>query len=446
MTLYVGSNKIKDVYVGSQNTNVITSVPKNINLTLSNGTLTLKAGSKVYVPNGKNADGSNKFDEVTIASDKTRELYGDYNDLAYFRDDGIVDSRRKSNMFFSGTVAPTGEQYMTWYDTANNLIKYTNDGGSIWYSGCSFPFAEITATSNGGITSIDQIFDWCGYIGSTAFVLPGVKGLIPNGFKADGTYNVIEWTSNGVITKTLAYGAQNYYWGVQDGNQALDFYGKTITYYDNKTNTIVDTYPDPDVTRYGWMFLGECVGDSSNKITSLTPYTAQPSTTTIPINAIYNGSQLVYDNKFKQPVLTANGTLGGNSFAVTGKSVYSGDYWNAFDNNTSTIWHSNGGMPQWLTMYNPKALKLKKLKITTSNSSEHKGVTAGTVLGSNDNATWEHICDWTNNVTGQGATWEIVVNSQKYYKYHQLNITKTAYNPWLGACAVIAEIKMDAIK
>ena len=74
MTLYVGSNKIKDVsvhgvYVGSQNTNVITSVPKNINLTLSNGTLTLKAGSKVYVPNGKNADGSNRFDEVVVASD-----------------------------------------------------------------------------------------------------------------------------------------------------------------------------------------------------------------------------------------------------------------------------------------------------------------------------------------------------------------------------------------
>jgi hypothetical protein len=97
-------------------------------------------------------------------------------------------------------------------------------------------------------------------------------------------------------------------------------------------------------------------------------------------------------------------------------------------------------------MYNPKALKLKKLTITTSNNSGHKGVTAGTVLGSNDNATWEHICDWTNDVTAQGATWEIVVNSQKYYKYHQLNITKTAYNPWLGACAVIAEIKMDAIK
>ena len=148
---------------------------------------------------------------------------------------------------------------------------------------------------------------------------------------------------------------------------------------------------------------------------------------------------------WEQPVLTANGTLGGDSFAVVADSVYgSDDNWKAFDNDTSTIWHSGGSLPHWVTMYNPNALKVDKLIITTSNSGGHKGVTAGTVVGSNDNENWEYICDWTNDVTDQGATWEIAVNSSKYYKYYKLNMTKTAYNPWLGACAAIGEIKLTA--
>ena len=165
---------------------------------------------------------------------------------------------------------------------------------------------------------------------------------------------------------------------------------------------------------------------------------------TIPCS-LYPLGQLKTEKKWIQPVLTSNGTIGGDSFAVIGSTNYAGGYWAAFDNNPATRWHSNGGMPQWMVMYNPEPLRLKKFIITTSNDGGHKGVTAGAVLGSNDNATWEHICDWTNNVTAQGATWEIVVNSQKYYKYHKLNITKTAYNPWIGACAVIAEIKLDAV-
>ena len=45
-------------------TNRILEIPQDIKLELNNGTLTLKAGSKVYVPNGPG-----KFDVVTVPSD-----------------------------------------------------------------------------------------------------------------------------------------------------------------------------------------------------------------------------------------------------------------------------------------------------------------------------------------------------------------------------------------
>lgn len=56
------------------------------------------------------------------------------------------------------------------------------------------------------------------------------------------------------------------------------------------------------------------------------------------------------EKAFVQPVLAANGTLGGSSFAVAGSSLWDGDYWWAFDNDAATRWHSSGGMPQWMTI------------------------------------------------------------------------------------------------
>ena len=52
-------------------------------------------------------------------------------------------------------------------------------------------------------TSINQTFNGFGYIGSTVFALPGVKGLIPNGRNADGTLKNIEITISAVQTHQL---------------------------------------------------------------------------------------------------------------------------------------------------------------------------------------------------------------------------------------------------
>lgn len=52
--------------------NCITKIPQDIKIELNNGILTLKAGSKIYVPNGFEQDGiTKKFITVTVSNDLT---------------------------------------------------------------------------------------------------------------------------------------------------------------------------------------------------------------------------------------------------------------------------------------------------------------------------------------------------------------------------------------
>ena len=69
----------------TQITNCITEIPQDIKLELVDGTLILKAGSKVYVPNGFEEDGvTKKFDEVVIESDLYLKQQYDDNDMLMF--------------------------------------------------------------------------------------------------------------------------------------------------------------------------------------------------------------------------------------------------------------------------------------------------------------------------------------------------------------------------
>lgn len=161
-------------------TNCITEIPQDIKLELnSNYSITLKAGSKIYIPNGFESDGvTKKFDVVIIKSDITNTRTGDETQEFLF---GTNNSINFWKNLYSGDTAPSEQQNMVWYDTANNIIKYTTDTGSTWInSGFSLPLCIYTRFES-GIKSIDQVFNGFGYIGSTIFVLPGVEGLSPNG-------------------------------------------------------------------------------------------------------------------------------------------------------------------------------------------------------------------------------------------------------------------------
>ena len=209
--------------------NCITSIPQDIKLELNNGTLTLKAGSKVYVPNGVGV-----FDVVTIQSDSSLSPTGlGRQDMFCFRPNGNAFSYNIPANFYSGSVAPSGSQYMTWYDTTNNLVKVTSDSGSTWISGYSLPIGLFTSTSK--IDSIDQVFNGFGYIGSTVFALPGVKGLIPNGRNEDGTLKNIESITKNVLTTNFGNGTLY----LSGGSGIFDgFAGPTGNFYNEEKNII----------------------------------------------------------------------------------------------------------------------------------------------------------------------------------------------------------------
>lgn len=182
LRVHDGSGKKGGFRIGhySYTSNSIEGIPQDIKLELSNGTLTLKAGSKVYVPNGAGV-----FDEITIANDisvsgastsanTVRLLYYINGNLNVF----VANS--------SGTTPPTSGTNQMFYNTSDNTIKrYTN--GAVVTSGYSFPLALIKDDGTYLHGSINQVFNGFGYIGSTVFALSGLEYLCPNGRNSDGT-------------------------------------------------------------------------------------------------------------------------------------------------------------------------------------------------------------------------------------------------------------------
>ena len=157
------------------------------------------------MPNGFEADGTTpKFDEVVIASDVTSGFISstDRDVLVYLNmNNNTLGYNTNVTETHSGTSAPSGViQYHVWYDTANNIVKMTVDKGVTWTTGYSLPIALVKLNSSSVVTSIDQIFNGFGYIGSTVFVTKGVKGLIPNGRNEDRTLKNIEFTVEKIRT------------------------------------------------------------------------------------------------------------------------------------------------------------------------------------------------------------------------------------------------------
>ena len=224
-------------------TNCITEIPQDINLTLSDGTLTLKAGSKIYAPNG-----SGNFDVINITTDRTRA--------------STINSQcfetvllNKSNLTFaqlfeinpskvcSGTTdALAGESYHLWYDTENNLIKYYGADGTTNSYYATFSLGLVTG-DGAKITSIDQVFNGFGYIGSTVFALPGVKGLIPDGRNTDGTLKNTTFALSSVKTYTNTNAVANttgriYADGTMLWSAVSDIYNPDTNY--NMAGTTID--------------------------------------------------------------------------------------------------------------------------------------------------------------------------------------------------------------
>ena len=224
-----GNGKINQTHI----TNCITEIPQDIKLELNNGTLTLKAGSKVYIPNG-----AGKFDIVMISSDISLSQGWGTSEVMLLSvfDSSTLQVMSKSRCV-SGSTDPLSSQDHWWYNTTNNTIRFINSDGTARQNAVSLPIAIITMAGDGSkVNSINQVFNGFGYIGSTVFALPNVKGLIPNGRNEDGSLKNIEYTLNNVVTSTLSWSSVNV-----SGNVFLQNDGSLL--FRNKVTTVIGDTP-----------------------------------------------------------------------------------------------------------------------------------------------------------------------------------------------------------
>lgn len=173
-------------------TNCLTEIPQDIKLELVDGAVVLKAGSKLYVPNGVGV-----FDEITLQNDLSFTYNVNRTGFLCYSNGRLILTDGLSNCVSGDTDSLAGQTYHTWYDTANNQIKrYVSDGTTPEQTQLSLPLAVARSTVADGFVEIKEIFNGLGYFGSRQFTLPGVKGLYPKGRNADGTLK------NGIINCT----------------------------------------------------------------------------------------------------------------------------------------------------------------------------------------------------------------------------------------------------
>lgn len=176
-------------------TNCITAIPQDIKLELVDGVMTLKAGSKVYKANGES---------ITISGDLVVAQGGtNTGAFAFYRSDNNTVYTVIASQTFSGATAPESPvTTTTWLDTEAKDVKVYD--GTQWVGGVSLPLC-IFDNQDGKVTAVGQIFNGFGYIGSTAFILPGVKGLAPYGRNEDGSLKNFEMQVHGLYFRSITW-------------------------------------------------------------------------------------------------------------------------------------------------------------------------------------------------------------------------------------------------
>lgn len=249
-----------------QITNCITEIPQNIKLELTTDSfgasnLIIKAGSKLYYPNG-----SGVFDEVMLTADRAYTDTTKTGQWLVCLTQGLTGVSGLVANSVSGTTKPT-DDFSLWYNTEENIMYRYGSISSDPISNVSLPIAIVTL-GNTGVVSIDEVFNGFGYIGSTIFGLPGVKGLIPNERNADGTLKNTAWETSQVFTRTFT-GSANFYVFCNGTNFPL----LDISAYEYKKQENIN-WNNAGQQKYAATLLGVLKAQSGGKITSFETKTA----------------------------------------------------------------------------------------------------------------------------------------------------------------------------
>ena len=133
---------------------------------------------------------------------------------------------------------------------------------------------------------------------------------------------------------------------------------------------------------------------------------------------------LADDDDWTQPILSSNGILGGDSFAV--KSQSQADLWDvykAFDNDMSTYWWIPWNNDKQLIIYNPEGLNIQQIIWNYNGTYSH--FNSMNVYGSNNNSNWEQL---TSNYSNSGNYGTLNVSANNYYKYYKFEFGDNSYH------------------
>ena len=319
----VNNHLAENTGLNNKITNCLLEVPQRIKLELVDGTLTLKAGSEVIIPNGFEADGKTpKFDYYTMPSDRSGATGGSQLVYCYNPSKNIWGASAQ-DACSSGDTAPTSPvNNHYWYDTANNIVKRWSNNA--WVGGYSLPVCLSSKTL------ISQIFNGIGYIGSTVFVDKGVKGLIPNGRNEDGSLNNKEFITDKLLINTYTSANGSFVLRINDGktvNATSDvvydevknlIYVKNTTYPSTVIGDIV--YSNGVITSFQPKLPFRAV-DYNDKSTIMSWGMPDYSTViTVAIGATFTAPSngLLFWNNSK----TDNATVNGNTVYIGGNDSY----------------------------------------------------------------------------------------------------------------------------
>lgn len=151
------------------------------------------------------------------------------------------------------------------------------------------------------------------------------------------------------------------------------------------------------------------------------------------------------------PIMTGNmGTGGYKSSASTVNGELSA--WRAFDSQTTTstsecIWHSAGGMPQWIMLEFPEAVQVDMFSVQNrpdTGNAAAKGITAFQLQGSNNGSSFDTLGTYTSD-GAIGATKQYTVTSPGEYKYYRVYITAAGYSFSGTQYALVEQIRFYSL-
>lgn len=191
--------------VDSQNgtiSNCVLEIPQNIKVSIASNVVTLEKGSIITLT-------GTVYTTYTLTAAQTYTVSSSLADGKYYlfaNSAGVIQAPIAMADVVSASSLPASGMYC--YLTTDKIIYKYED--SEWNATTlAYPLGIIEMAS--GIASFakdsngnDMIFNGAGFVGTALFCFPNVKGLIPNGLNADGTYKSEIMISNAVRITQLA--------------------------------------------------------------------------------------------------------------------------------------------------------------------------------------------------------------------------------------------------